>query len=195
MKKSALGTALEWAAKIHFDQKWKNGKSSFLHHPLGVASLVLFYGGDEAQATAALLHDTIAANISTKEIEAQFGKEIANLVRAFEDPPEVSTLSNEWAQIKKAYLNKVKALPDRSLSVVLCEELHELTTLNIELRSLGSDVWRRYPVPGRDVGWYFRELLSIAYQRLNSPSHSAFISEFATQTKRLSDRVFEGNEN
>lgn len=120
MKKSALGTALEWAAKIHFDQKWKNGKSSFLHHPLGVASLVLFYGGDEAQATAALLHDTIAANISTKEIEAQFGKEIANLVRAFEDPPEVSTLSNEWAQIKKAYLNKVKALPDRSLSVVLC---------------------------------------------------------------------------
>jgi hypothetical protein len=156
---------------------------------------VLFYGGDEVQAIAALLHDTIAETISPKEIEASLGKEVADLVRAFEDPPEVPSLPKEWAQIKKAYLNKVKALPDRSLFVVICEELHELTTLNIELKSLGTEVWKRYPVPGRDVGWYFREVLSIAYQRLNSPANNAFVSEFATQTKRLSDRVFEGNEN
>jgi (p)ppGpp synthase/HD superfamily hydrolase len=192
MKNHSLAAALEWAEKVHSTQKWKNTSQPFLHHPLAVAALVLFYGGDFQQAQAALLHDLIGEGVSCDEIAKQFGEATADLVRVFEDPPEVSVGKWEWSEAKKAYLKKVESLSERSLLVIACEELHELTTLNLDLKSLGRDVWNRYPVPGRDVGWYFRTLLNILYPKLNEVRSKALVSEFATQTKLLSNVVFEG---
>lgn len=192
MKNHPIATALALAEKVHSGQRWKESSVPFIYHPLGVASLVLFFGGDMAQAQAAILHDTLTEGKSCEEISREFGVEVGDLVRAFQDPPEVKQGEWEWAQIKKAYLNKLQSLPQRALFTCICEELHEITILNLELKTKEQIVLKRYPVPGRDIGWYFKSVLSIAYNRLAEEKYQPLVSEFATQTKTLSQRVFEG---
>jgi (p)ppGpp synthase/HD superfamily hydrolase len=194
MTPDSLTSAFDFAENLHRNRKWKNGEITFLHHPIGVASLVLFYGGDQSQAQAALLHDTLGEGATLTQIQEKFGKEVRELVEAFEDPPGVNSQTMEWANIKKAYISKIETLPTRAVFVIACEELHEITTLNQELKSNTIKVWKHYPVPGRDLGWYFKNLASVFYKKLDEPKYQSLVSEFATQTKILSNRVFEGIE-
>ena len=51
--------ALLFAAQVHRDQDRKKSGIPYISHLLGVASIVLDYGGDEDMAIAALLHDAV----------------------------------------------------------------------------------------------------------------------------------------
>ncbi len=51
--------ALLFAAQVHRDQDRKKSGIPYISHLLGVASIVLDYGGDEEMAIAALLHDAV----------------------------------------------------------------------------------------------------------------------------------------
>ncbi|NBX69161.1 MAG: HD domain-containing protein [Proteobacteria bacterium] len=189
---SKLAEAFDFASRIHHTKTWKETSRSFLHHPMAVASLVMFYGGDSSQTIAALLHDTITETAIVDDIKKQFGSDVADLVSAFEDPPEVLQKKLEWAEIKKAYLKKIETLSSRSIFVIACEELHELSVLIHDAKYLGAAVWKRFPVPARDLGWYYKSLSTIFYHKLKEPQYQALVSEFATQTKVLSNQVFEG---
>ena len=52
-----LTDAFEYAARYHRSDRRKGTDIPSLAHVLGVASLVLEYGGTDRQAAAALLHD------------------------------------------------------------------------------------------------------------------------------------------
>ncbi len=54
-----LAAAVESALRVHAQQMRKGTDTPYVSHLLGVASLVLEYGGDEEQAMAAILHDAI----------------------------------------------------------------------------------------------------------------------------------------
>lgn len=192
MNGSRLPEALAFSVRVHQSKKWKDTDRPFIHHPLAVAAMVQFYGGNDTQAQAAILHDTITEGVSVDEIQQIFGREVAELVAAFEDPPEVNQLKMNWADSKKAYIKKIETLPSQSLLVIACEELHELTVLLHDLKSIGSKVWNRYPVPGRDLGWYYKLLTATLYKKLAEDKHRPLISEFASQTKILTHQVFEG---
>src|SRR5664279_3001278 len=51
--------ALLFAAQVHRNQERKKSGIPYVSHLLGVASIVLDYGGDEEMAIAALLHDAV----------------------------------------------------------------------------------------------------------------------------------------
>lgn len=51
--------ALAWASELHRDQRRKGSDVPYLTHLLSVSSLVVEHGGDEDQAIAGLLHDSI----------------------------------------------------------------------------------------------------------------------------------------
>jgi len=51
--------ALLFAAQVHRNQDRKKTGIPYLSHLLGVAAIVLDYGGDEDMGIAALLHDVI----------------------------------------------------------------------------------------------------------------------------------------
>jgi (p)ppGpp synthase/HD superfamily hydrolase len=78
MSKPLLGSrfeeALTVAARLHATQTKKGTSVPYIAHLLAVASLVLEDGGDEDQAIAALLHDSIEdQGLAEAEIEARFG--------------------------------------------------------------------------------------------------------------------------
>ena len=87
--------ALELASHLHREQARKRTQIPYVSHVLAVTALVLDYGGTEAQAVAALLHDAVedcGGKPILVEIEAQFGPEVAAIVESctdsFEEGPK-----------------------------------------------------------------------------------------------------------
>ncbi|MCC6660648.1 MAG: bifunctional (p)ppGpp synthetase/guanosine-3',5'-bis(diphosphate) 3'-pyrophosphohydrolase [Phycisphaerales bacterium] len=77
--------AASFAARSHRHQVRKDGQTPYFAHPCRVAItlLAVFRCTDGAVLTAALLHDTIEDTLADfDEIEAQFGRPIADLVGA-----------------------------------------------------------------------------------------------------------------
>lgn len=187
----SLTKSIEFAKKIHHGQQWKGTSRPMLYHPLAVASLVMKYGGTPNQIDAAVLHDVISEpGITFTQIENEFGKEVATLAFAFQDPPLPSNANQDWASIRKHYLEKIRTLPLESLLVVLCEELHELTELITDLRNDGHATWKRYPVPDRDITWYYRKLTEIAYKQF--ATDHAITRDLGRLTRQLVQFVHEG---
>src|SRR6202012_3039332 len=68
------------AEQCHRGQLRKSG-DPYITHPLAVASILAELGMDTTTLVAALLHDTVEdCGISLREIEADFGPEVAHLV-------------------------------------------------------------------------------------------------------------------
>jgi GTP pyrophosphokinase len=190
---NTLKEAFSLAVEVHHSEKKSGTEILFLYHPLAVASLVLKYGGNLEQTQAALLHDTIFDSRSSEaDLAARFGKETARLAYAFNDPEMSSEAKADWRKKREAYLNKLKTLDEEALLVVGCEEFHELSELVSDLRYIGVDVWKRYPVPSMELGWYFREILSVLNRGIQRPVAKRLVSDFAAVLRVLQDAVFEG---
>lgn len=145
-----LTRAFAFAARHHAGQKRKASQAPLVHHPIATASLVLQYGGSEAQAAAALLHDTEAPQ---EELEREFGPEIARLVSAFTQP--------------------LAEAPTDALLVIACEELHDTRELIHDLRHYGLRVQDRHPAV--DVPARLRAMLPVFEKKLGN---RALLSEF-----------------
>lgn len=186
-----LPRALALASQIHAGQKWRDKTKPYLFHPLAVASLVLAHGGDEEQAAAALLHDTISdPRANQAALSEAFTPEVARLAHAFADPPGLAA-DADWAVVRSAYHEKLRGLSPRELFVIGCEELHELSELVDDLRALPvSEVWGRYPTPRQNLGWYFREILAILHTKLPEPT--GLKRAYAARLNTLLEIAFEG---
>ena len=113
--------ALAFAAEMHREQARKGIPVPYLSHLLGVASLVLEYGGDEDQAIAALLHDTLedCGTEHAPAIGERFGPDVLALVRACsDDEVPAGTEKRPWRVRKEGYLAHpaVLALVQRAAS-------------------------------------------------------------------------------
>jgi GTP pyrophosphokinase len=191
--KMDLKSALEFAHDHHQGQQKPGTNIPFIYHPLAVASLVLQYGGNHAQAQAAVLHDSIGdGKVTEADLASRFGEETARIVFGFADPALPDGIEPSWQNLRKAYLEKLKGLDEAVLLVTACEELHEIRELLHDLRYQGADGWGRFPVHSMEVFWYFRELLQIFHPRLKEPRHAALVSEFSSQVKSLKEIVFDG---
>lgn len=76
--------AVTLAATAHATQVRKGSGSPYIEHPLGVASLVIEFGGDEEQAIAGLLHDVIedAGPEFIEPIRERFGERVQAMGRS-----------------------------------------------------------------------------------------------------------------
>src|SRR5215469_5129894 len=75
--------ALLFAAQVHRDQDRKKSGIPYISHLLGVASIVLDYGGDEDMGIAALLHDAVedcGGKPMLHAIDQLFGSRVAKIV-------------------------------------------------------------------------------------------------------------------
>src|SRR5215472_7950280 len=97
--------AVDYARQIHTG--WRKGTQvPYMAHLLGVASLVMGETGHlpfavtEDMVIAALLHDAVedeGGMLRLEDIEAKFGKEVANIVKGCTDSFEVdSDRKQEW---------------------------------------------------------------------------------------------------
>ena len=156
--------ALVYCAQIHRTQTRKGKPTPYVAHLLSAAALVLEDGGDEDEAIAALLHDSLEDQpdkTSREDIGQRFGDRVLSLVAACSDtPPDYKGGPKPpWRQRKEAYLLHVRSGASGALRVSLADKVHNTRELLADYRREGDDMWSRFNAGKADQLWYLRSLV------------------------------------
>ena len=174
--------AVDYARVTHAAQIRKGSGIPYIYHLLGVSSLVIEFGGNETQAIAGLLHDTLEDCGAAHEavIRAQFGDAVADIVRDCTDgtaegkakPADPEARRLDWIARKRAYLAHLRDAGEHTLLVSACDKLHNARAIvqDLEDPAVGTAVFDRF-TGGRDgtLG-YYQALAEIFVGRQAAPA-------------------------
>src|ERR1700722_2350323 len=160
--------AVDYARQVHVSYR-KGSNVPYMAHLLGVAALVLAECGHvpfvvtEDLIIAALLHDAVEDEGGLprlRDIEANFGKEVAATVEGLSDTMEEdSGRKQAWEPRKASYIARLWNEPEGTLLVSAADKLYNARAMLEDYRIIGPGVWKRFK-RGRDQQlWYFEELL------------------------------------
>jgi (p)ppGpp synthase/HD superfamily hydrolase len=173
--------ALEWASELHRAQTRKGSDVPYVAHLLAVAALVLEDGGNERQAVAALLHDTLEDTDATrKELRARFGTKVERIVVACTDVPTDGKGARRskrgkplhhpgnWRKRRRRSLAKLAdpSTPRGVVRVRAADALVNARSIVADLRRFGPETWLRFNAGAVDQLWYFRSVSVVVAQRL-----------------------------
>jgi (p)ppGpp synthase/HD superfamily hydrolase len=161
--------ALVFARQRHNTQIRKGSGSPYVSHLLGVASLVLEAGGDEDQAIAGLLHDTLEdfeyTGVTYDELVSRFGERVARIVRDCSDAePGMGEDKPPWRLRKEAYITALSEHGDDSLLVSNADKLHNARSIVADYVRMGPSLWKRFN-PDADQLWYYSSLVAVFHRR------------------------------
>ena len=152
--------AFVFAAEKHAGQTRKASTIPYIAHLMGVASLVLEFGGDEDMAIAALLHDVVedcGGAPMLKEVRRKFGSRVAKIVDGCTDSD--SERKPPWRERKERYIRHLKDADTDTRLVSAADKLNNVRSILADYREVGESVWARFH-GGRDgTLWYYRALL------------------------------------
>src|ERR1700752_2700620 len=126
-----LARVYELADAAHEGQRRASGES-YIEHPLAVAGILAELEMDRQTIAAALLHDVVEdTSITSEEVAAEFGDEIATLVDGVTKLTRIPYQSKEDAQVenlRKMFLAMAKDI--RVIIIKLADRLHNMRTLS-----------------------------------------------------------------
>jgi (p)ppGpp synthase/HD superfamily hydrolase len=152
--------AFEFAARKHAGQTRKSTTVPYIAHVMGVASLVLEYGGDEDLAIAALLHDVVedcGGAPVLKEIRRKFGARVARIVDGCTDSDTVP--KPPWLARKQGYIRHLRNAGGETRLVSAADKLYNVRSISAAYREVGEKVWDRFSAGREGCLWYYRALL------------------------------------
>jgi hypothetical protein len=163
--------ATAYAAVAHAGQVRKGTDVPYLSHLLAVAALVLEHGGDEVQATAAVLHDIVEDQGGRRRLEdlrVRFGEDVADLVEQLSDAaPADGEDKAPWRERKEHYLEHLEHLVTHGHPAVLvsaCDKLHNARAIVVDATDPdgpGAAVWDRFRARPGEIAWYYRSLADL----------------------------------
>jgi len=144
-------------------------------HLLGVASLVMGESGNlhfpvtEDMVIGALLHDAVEDEGGLprlRDIEANFGTEVARIVEGCTDSfEEDSSRKQEWEVRKKSYIDRLRKEPDGTLLISAADKLYNARAILEDYRVVGVAIWSRFKRGRKQQLWYFDELSQVYEER------------------------------
>ncbi len=162
--------ALAFAAQVHTGQFRKGTSVPYVSHVLAVTALALEHGADEEVAVACLLHDAVEDGGGLpvlEEIRERFGEGVAALVLECTDA--TATPKPPWRGRKEAYLAHLAEASAGARLVVLCDKLHNATSLVRDLRATGPALWDRFSAGPQETAWYYRSVVDILGRKGRPP--------------------------
>jgi len=168
-----LERAFHLALEAHAGRDRKGSGVPYLAHLLGVASIVLEYGGDDLQVGAALLHDAVE-DAGGRSMLVRIGNEVdervADLVDALSDSFADTTAGEQkapWLERKARYLRRLAAAPLEALCVAAADKLYNARSLVRDYRRQGERLWAAFnePDPAGQL-WYYRSAAALLRERL-----------------------------
>jgi (p)ppGpp synthase/HD superfamily hydrolase len=176
--------ALQFASAAHRDHLRKGTEIPYTSHLLAVAGIVLDYGGDEDEAIAALLHDSVEdRGVDPEDIRRRFGDKAANIVVACSDSLEKDPNNKaEWRLRKEAYLEHLKTASPPVLLVSAADKLHNVRSIVKDLLEVGHTVWKRFKGGKKGSLWYYEALVEIFKAR---GEHRLLVDELARTVAEL----------
>lgn len=177
-----------FAAEKHAGQTRKTTTIPYIAHLMGVASLVLEFGGDEDMAIAALLHDVVedcGGAAMLKEVRRRFGNRVAKIVDGCTDsdidpkPP--------WRGRKEAYLRHLQSADAETRLVSAADKLNNARSILSDYREVGESIWARFNGGREGTLWYYRALVQ-EFQR-SKPNRLMRELELAVQELEMRAKV------
>jgi (p)ppGpp synthase/HD superfamily hydrolase len=184
-------TALQFAATVHDRHLRKGTEIAYLSHLISVSALVMENGGNETEAIAALLHDSIedrgkdywsrflvkpreGRDALKRDIQLLFGPEVLDIVVHCTDdeylpggrPAQKGTVT-EYKKRKAAYLAKIAKQDDRGVLRVSCaDKLHNARAILADYEVEGEPFWLRFTAKTKALQlWYYDGLAKRFTQR------------------------------
>lgn len=152
--------AFLFAAEKHAAQARKASTTPYIAHLMGVASLVLEFGGNEEMAIAALLHDVVedcGGEPMLKEVRRRFGKRVAKIVDGCTDSYLIP--KPPWRERKEAYIAHLRTADTATRLVSAADKLNNIRSILSDYRQLGDAIWERFSGGRAGTLWYYRALL------------------------------------
>jgi (p)ppGpp synthase/HD superfamily hydrolase len=166
--------AIDYARQVHVNYR-KGTTVPYMAHLLGVASLVMGESGHvrfpvtEDMVIGALLHDAVedeGGMPRLRDIEANFGKEVAKIVEGCTDSfEEDSNKKLEWEVRKKSYIDRLRKEPEGTLLVSAADKLYNAHAILEDYREIGPRLWSRFKRGRKEQLLYFDKLIKIYEQR------------------------------
>jgi (p)ppGpp synthase/HD superfamily hydrolase len=165
--------AVALAEEIHGRQRRIGTEVPYLAHLLVVCGLVLEDGGDEEEAVAALLHDSVedgGGRPVLERIARSFGARVARIVEGCTDNLD-GDADAPWIERKRRYLEHLPEVTDDAvLRVALADKVHNARSLVRDYREEGSRLWERFPnKTAREQLWYYDGLVAFFGDRRPGP--------------------------
>lgn len=157
--------AVALAEEVHGRQRRSGTENPYLAHLLVVTGLVLEDGGDEDQAIAAMLHDTVedgGGRPLLERIRRDFGDRVAGIVEHMSDSIEIDD-SESWIDRKRRYLEGLRDCEDEAvLRVGLADKVNNARAIVRDYRTEGGALWERSveKTPQQQL-WYYSRLLEL----------------------------------
>jgi (p)ppGpp synthase/HD superfamily hydrolase len=167
--------ALLLAVRAHDGQKRKGTEIPYVSHVLSVCALVLEDGGDEDEAIAALLHDTLEDcpdEVKVSDLERRFGPRVADLVvRCTDTPPDYDGGTKApWQGRKDAGVERIREETYPLCRIALADKLHNTRAIILDHRRFGDEVWKRFNATKEQELSYHRALVD-AFRDAKAPDY------------------------
>lgn len=165
-----LASAMGYAALIHSAQKRKGTNIPYISHLMSVSALIMEFGGDEDQAIAGLLHNSLEDCGPEHEaiIRTNYGDRVADIVVGCTDGmPDADGKKADWKERKLGYIARLRHEPLDMLLVSACDKLHNARAINADVRA-GNDIYSRFKQGKPGTLWYYSELLVVFTARLGA---------------------------
>jgi guanosine-3',5'-bis(diphosphate) 3'-pyrophosphohydrolase len=163
---TAMSTRLEQALRFatvgHQGQFRRSSGVPYVEHVVAVAWILDRAGFDEDVVIAGLLHDLVEdTSTSLADLEQRFGRVVAGLVaHCSEVKTDEQGRKRPWIDRKSDHLAALREAPAGALAIVLADKLHNLVSINIDLRE-GHPVWNDFHANRDQVLWYYRAIISV----------------------------------
>jgi (p)ppGpp synthase/HD superfamily hydrolase len=165
--------AVAFAQEVHGEKRRTGTEIPYMAHLLVVTGLVLEDGGDEDQAVAAMLHDSVedgGGRPMLARIGDVFGPRVATIVEGCSDSVDGDP-TEPWIERKRRYLTHLWAIEDDAiLRVALADKVHNARSIVRDYRQEGQALWDRFPQrSAREQLWYYSGLVEFFARRRPGP--------------------------
>ena len=165
--------AVSLAVQLEGRERRSGTGMPLLAHLFVVTGLVIEDGGDEDQAIAALLHDSVedgGGRPVLHRIEAGFGVRVARMVEELSDTIDGDP-GTSWVELKARYLRQLEQCDDEgTLRVALADKVHNVRAIVRDYRYEGHGIWERFTEKtAQQQLWYSTRLAELFTRKRPGP--------------------------
>lgn len=162
-----INKAIVVATKAHAGQTRKGSDVPYITHPYAVAVLAQHYTDDKEVIAACLLHDVLEdvnpAVYNEKQMLADFGKKITNLVKTVSEPKVAGEPEKPWKDRKDAYFGRLQEASkngdSRAIIVSCADKICNLNDILNDYAKVGDEIWQRFKTGRFEQLWFYTKCL------------------------------------